>query len=161
MQNVRLLLLGLWLGAAIFFSAAVAPAAFGVLRNYHITNASEVAGALVTRTLSVINTAGVGIAVILLITAFLLKKASKKTLYAELVLLALTAGCCAIGQWMVSPRMVVLRTSLMVPIDQVARDHPTRIAFDNLHQYSVALLTIAMLASLIVFFLIARRRSTT
>jgi hypothetical protein len=160
MQNVRLLLLGLWLGAAIFFSAAVAPAAFGVLRNYHITNASEVAGALVTRTLSVINTAGFMVAVFLLVTAFLFKQ-TKKTFYAELVLLALTAGCCAIGQWMISPRMVALRTSLMVPMDQVARDHPTRIAFDNLHQYSVALLTIAMLASLIAFFLIARRRSTT
>ena len=161
MQNIRLLLLGLWLGAAIFFSAAVAPAAFGVLRNYHIANASEIAGALVTRTLAVVNTAGFVIAIFLLITAFLLRNASKKTFYAEMVLLALTAGCCAIGQWIISPKMVALRTSLPAPIDQVARDHPTRIAFDNLHQYSVALLTIAMLASLITFFLIARRRSTT
>ncbi|MEA2203493.1 MAG: hypothetical protein QOE77_269 [Blastocatellia bacterium] len=161
MQNVRLLLLGLWLGAAIFFSAVVAPAAFRVMLNYDLNNAREVAGALVTRTLSVINTTGFVTAIFLLITAFLLKKASKGTFYGETLLLALTAGCCAIGQWIVSPKMVALRTSLPQPIDQVARDHPTRIAFDNLHQYSVALLTIAMLASLIAFFLIARRRSIT
>ena len=45
---VRLLLLGLWLGAAMFFSFAVAPSAFAVLP------ARELAGAIVTRTIGIV-----------------------------------------------------------------------------------------------------------
>ena len=58
LNNIRLLLLASWLGAAVFFSAAVAPSAFRVLKAFSLPNASEMAGAIVTRTLSVINTSG-------------------------------------------------------------------------------------------------------
>ncbi len=54
-RQMRLLLLGMWLGAAIFFGAAVAPALFGVLRNAGLANASELAGSIVARLLQFIN----------------------------------------------------------------------------------------------------------
>jgi hypothetical protein len=162
MQNIRLLLLASWLGAALFFSAAVAPTAFRVLRSFQLANASEIAGGIVTSTLAAINTTGFVIAILLLITALLFHRPARKgLLYAEILLLSLIAIATAISQWFISPRMLALRTSLPAPIDQVARDHPTRIAFDSLHGYSVALLSIAMLASLITFFLITRRRLRT
>src|SRR2546421_11560834 len=43
-RDVRLLLIALWLGGAVFFSAAVAPIAFSVLRSRNVVYANEVAG---------------------------------------------------------------------------------------------------------------------
>ena len=158
MQHLRLLLLGLWLGAALFFSATVAPAVFSVLRSFQLANAGEIAGGIVTRTLTTVNTCGFVIGVLLLLTAVLFKRpAAKRGWYAELALLAVLMLATGASQWIISPKMVALRASFGVPIDQVARDNPGRVAFDALHGYSVALLAVGMLASLIAFFLIARR----
>jgi hypothetical protein len=48
-NDIRLLLVGLWLGAAMFFSAVVAPSAFSVLRTVHLSNSGEIAGNIVNR----------------------------------------------------------------------------------------------------------------
>src|SRR5438067_2233687 len=50
-RDVRLLLIAIWLGAAVGFSFAVAPSAFVVLPTH------ELAGNLVTRTLGIVNVA--------------------------------------------------------------------------------------------------------
>ena len=67
LSDIRLLLLGLWLGAACFF-IAVAQSAFAVLP------AREIAGAVVGRTLSVLNYSGIGVALILLLTSLVVRK---------------------------------------------------------------------------------------
>ena len=59
-RAVRLLLLAAWVGAAIFFSAIVAPALFAVLPT------RELAGAVVGRVLPMLNWAGLIIALALL-----------------------------------------------------------------------------------------------
>lgn len=61
-SDIRLLLLAIWLGAAVFF-IAVAQAAFGVLEQ------RELAGAVVNRTLSVLQYGGMGIATVLVLTS--------------------------------------------------------------------------------------------
>lgn len=161
-NNIRLFLLAGWLGAALFFSAVVAPAVFGVLRSFQLANTNEVAGSIVTRTLSVINLSGFVIGVLLFLTAFLFRRsASKRALYAETALLATLSLLTAASQWVISPKMLALRAALPVPIDQIAREDVRRLAFDSLHGYSVALLAVSMLASLVAFFLIARRRPKT
>ncbi len=76
----------------------------------------------------------------------------------RLFLLALVAILTAASQWWISPKMLSLRAAMPAPIDQVAHTDPRHIAFDSLHHYSVALLALAMLASLIASILIARRR---
>src|SRR2546430_15379714 len=58
LKPLRPLLLGLWLGSAIFFGAAVAPNLFGVLRAANLANANELAGTIVTRLLAIINRGG-------------------------------------------------------------------------------------------------------
>src|SRR5260370_5676562 len=67
---LRLLLLGLWLGAAIFFGAAVAPALFAVLRGANLANPNELAGTIVSRLLSIINRGGFEISLFLIVTAY-------------------------------------------------------------------------------------------
>ena len=41
---LRLLLVSLWLGAAVFFSSVVAPSVFSVLRAFQVPNVGEIAG---------------------------------------------------------------------------------------------------------------------
>ena len=92
MNSLRLFLLALWLGAALFFSVNVAPAVFSVLRSFQLANASEIAGTIVTRTLAVVNLSGFAISLFLLVTAFLFKRpASEAAFSVETILLALVA----------------------------------------------------------------------
>src|SRR5438874_2324478 len=63
LQDARLLLIAVWLGASVFFSFVVAPSAFAVLP------ARELAGNLVTRTLGIVNVAGFIISLLLIASA--------------------------------------------------------------------------------------------
>lgn len=154
--DARLLLLGVWLGAAMFFSFAVAPSAFAVLP------ARELAGAIVTRTISVVNVAGLFVGLLLLATAFAGRgaraAAARRRAWAlEVGALALLALATGIGHWVIAARMQALRLSMGRPIDELAQNDPVRLAFNNLHGYSVAAMTTAMLAAIVAFILIARR----
>jgi hypothetical protein len=150
--DVRLLLLGMWVGAAMFFSFAVAPSAFIVLP------ARELAGAIVTRTIGIVNVGGFIIGLLLLATAFAGRGAARKRAWLlEVCALALLALATGIGHWLISARMQALRLSMGRPIDELAQSDPLRLAFNDLHGYSVAAMTTAMLAGIVAFILIARR----
>jgi hypothetical protein len=158
LHNIRLLLLGAWVGAAVFFSAVVAPNAFRVLRSYSLTNASEIAGSIVSRTLYVINVSGFIIGLLLLLTALALKQSYGRRAYLiQLVLLTIVTGTTAIGEWFIARKIRALRASASIPIDQLVSSDPVRVAFDALHGYSVAALSIAIIAALFAFFVLAKR----
>lgn len=151
--DVRLLLLGVWTGAAMLFSFAVAPSAFAVLP------ARELAGAIVTRIIAVVNVSGLVVSLLLLATAFARRRgaAGRRAWAMEVCALALLALATGIGHWFVSARMAALRVAMGRPIDEVAAGDPLRVAFNSLHGYSVAAMTTAMLAAVVAFILIARR----
>lgn len=155
-RYLRLILLGLWLGAAIFFGAGVAPAVFGVLRGAQLINANELAGSIVTRLLTIINTGGFEISLFLLVTAFFVSKnEGRLKRVAEVISLTIMAIMTGVSQWVISARMLAIRGALQVPIDQIARDDSRRVAFDALHAYSVAGMGVVVIAGLIAFFLIS------
>jgi hypothetical protein len=157
LKNICLLLLAAWLGAAVFFSVVVAPAAFSVLRMYQLPNSSEIAGAIVSRSLAAINLSGFCVGVLLLVMLFLRRKSGRRW---ELLLQFITIGVatlmCAIGEWVIAARMRALRGAMILPIDRLAQEDPGRIAFSALHRYSVMVLAVAMIASLIGCLLLAR-----
>ena len=158
--DVRLLLIALWLGGAVFFSAVVAPSAFGVLRARGVAYANEAAGSIVTRTLSVVNTGGFIIALLLLLSAFLFRRGVKRrAVLAETLSLSIVAVATGIGQWIIAARMLALRTAMGRPIDDVAADDPLRLSFASLHGYSVTALSLAIIAAAVALLLIARRKS--
>ena len=157
LNDLRLLLIGLWLGAAVFFSSVVAPSVFAVLRAYQLPNVGEIAGALVTRTLSVVNVSGFIISMFLIVTAIVLGGLGKRSYFLELASLILMAVSTGIGQWVIAAKMRALRVAMVLPIDQVPFDDPRRVAFNQLHGYSVTALSIAMIAALIAFLTIAYR----
>ena len=153
----RLILLACWFGAALFFGAVVAPAAFGVLRSFGLSNANEIAGSIVTRSLSVINIAGFLIAVLLLVTLFLRRSsAGRVNLIVEGICIAVIALATGVGHWVIAARMRALRAAMVLPIDQIAIDDSRRIEFNSLHGYSVNALGLAMIAALVALVLMAR-----
>ena len=157
LNNLRMSLLAAWLGAAIYFSAVVAPSAFAVLRSFSLTNAGEIAGTIVTRTLSVINVSGLLLSLLLLVTAFVVKRARSRWLFVlQIVLLVIIAIATAIGEWVIAAKMRGLRLAMHGQIDQLPLSDPNRMAFAALHGYSVMALGIAMIAGLIVLFVMAR-----
>lgn len=158
LRDVRLLLVSLWLGGAVFFSATVAPSAFAVLRARNVPYANEAAGAIVTRTLAVVNIAGFVIALFLLASAFLFRKRTTRRAFAmETISSALMALATGVGQWLIAARMIALRAAMGRPIDDVAVDDSLRISFNSLHGYSVAALGVAIIAAAVTLLLIARR----
>jgi hypothetical protein len=160
-DRIKASLLSLWLGAALFFSAVVAPAVFGVLRQFAITNAGEIAGAIVSRSLTVINVSGFLISLILLAATLFFTRNRNLMFWVKAVLLAVIVGGTAIGKWVVAARMSALRPALAIPINQfVLKDDPRLVAFNQLHSYSVALLSAAMIAaSLFIIVSVVRRRA--
>src|ERR1051326_8144133 len=102
-QKLRTLLLGMWLGAAIFFGAAVAPALFGVMRGAGLVNANELAGSVVSRLLSFLNKGGFEIALFALVTAFFVNRNQKLALrMVEVLSLLVMAIMSAVSQWVVT-----------------------------------------------------------
>lgn len=152
-SDLRLLLLSIWLGSAVFF-IAVAQTAFAVLPQ------RELAGAVVNRTLSILNFAGIGLAVLLILTSFIAaKNANRVSVWIERFLLLILAAACAIGQFVIGFWLSVLRGQMGKPVDEVAADDPLRVQFNNLHEWSVWVLVAGMAAALIAFFIIANRKA--
>ena len=155
-NHLRLLLLGMWLGAALFFSAVVAPGAFAVLRSYQIANAGEIAGALVNRSLAVINVGGFVIGVLLLVSGLLMRRqGGARSHIVEWFSLLLMTLATAVGNWVIAARLHALRLTLSTPVEQLPPANPQRILFDSLHSYSVKALSVAMIAALAVFVMLA------
>ena len=154
-SDLRLLLLSIWLGSAVYF-IAVAQSAFAVLPQ------RELAGALVNRTLSILNFGGFAIALILLATSFLwIGNVRRVWIWVERLLLMIVAATCAIGQFVIGLWLSMIRGQMGRPIDEIPADDPLRIQFDNLHNWSEWVLIIGMAAALIAFFIMANRRSGT
>ncbi len=159
LNNVRMLLLAAWLGAAIFFSAAVAPSAFAVLRSFSLTNAGEIAGSIVTRTLSVVNISGfvVEFAVARHGVCAQEEYCGVGRSFFRSILLVIMAIATAVGEWVIAAKMRGLRAAMHGQIDQLPLTDANRMAFAALHGYSVAALGVAIIAALIAFFVMAKR----
>jgi hypothetical protein len=63
----------------------------------------------------------------------------------------------AVGEWVIAAKMRGIRATLHTTIDQLPASDPSRVAFDALHGYSVTSLSIAIIAALVAFFVIANR----
>ena len=154
---VKLILLSAWVGATLFFGAVVAPAAFGVLRSFELPNANEIAGSIVTRSVSVVNITGFIFGLFILLCFFLTARPKGLRFLFELLSAGIFVLATGVGHWVIAARMRALRVAMILPIDQVRPDDPRRIEFNNLHVYSVNTLLLAMIAALVTIILISIR----
>lgn len=154
LSKIELLLIGLWLGAAVFFSFAVAPSVFSVLPE------REWAGFVVNRVLTIINFSGLAISLILLFMSFI-PRGEAKAIWAwiQRLLLFLVALACGAGQAIIGFYLEHIRKLSDVPISELADDNAIKIQFDMWHQYSVWVLFGGMIAALLAFFIISRNYS--
>lgn len=136
------LVLAVWIGAGLFFTAVVAPAAFRALPT------RALAGALVGRVLPVLFAVGIvaGIAVALIALA---EPAAAWGRLGRLVSGVLIAALCAVGQFVIGGRIERLRASLGTTLDSLPTGDPGRVAFGRLHGLSVLTLGTAGIIALL------------
>lgn len=137
------------------FFIAVAQVAFSVLTE------RELAGAIVGRSLTVLNFSGMAIAVLILLMSFLTARGTNLALaWIDRLLILIVAVACAVGQFVIGYMISSVRSQMGgKKIDEFAVDDPLRIQFNQAHEYSVWVLGAAMIAGLIAFFIIANRRA--
>jgi hypothetical protein len=138
------LAIALWLGAALFLAAVVAPAAFAVLPS------RTLAGQFIGRILSALFVAGLLTGLASLVLSAIEKGGRRRIIRS--VGSALMAFACAMAQFSVAPRISRLRESAGAALDSLARDNPVRAEFAHLHMMSVAWLAVAMLAATATIF---------
>ena len=144
---IEVILLAAWLGAAIFFSAVVAQAAFAVLPT------RTLAGALVGRVLPVLFFAGMVLGALIFAIEGLwgIGWFSGRGVAGLLVVLA-----CAVAQFIVGARIDRIREEIGGPIDALSPTDPRRLAFGRLHAISVGWLGVAIVAALVALILASR-----
>ncbi|MBA4071582.1 MAG: hypothetical protein C0497_07065 [Gemmatimonas sp.] len=140
-----LILVALWLGAALLTVTVVAPGAFAVLPT------RALAGEMVGRVLPVVFAGAILVPAAVLAIVPAVRRSG----------LAVTAGgaaavAAAVALWVVNPRIAALRAAAVMPIDQLAASDPRRTLFGLWHGVSVALLGLAMLAIAALLVLLAR-----
>jgi len=130
-----------------------------VLRSFALSNSGEIAGAIVNRSLSVVNIAGFIVGIFLLLTLFVRRGSQGRIAFLlECLSVVVIVVGTGVGHWLIAAKMRALRIAMAIPIDQVAPDDPRRMAFNDLHGYSVKALGLAMIAALIAMTLISRRQ---
>ncbi len=140
--------LGAWIGALLYFSAIVAPAAFSVLT-------ADQAGALVGLTLGRLHLMGIVAGVIyLLVTAIWARSAGALLRPAPLLVLAMVV-LTFISQFWLSGTMDALRVQ-MGSVSVTSATNQLRVSFDRLHRISVNLELIVLIAGLLALFFTSR-----
>jgi len=129
-----IVLVSLWLGAALLTVTVVAPGAFAVLPT------RALAGDMVGRVLPVLFAGAVVVPVLALA---MVPRTSRTALAMVAGGVAVVAACLAL--FVVDPRLAALR-ALVGFIDQLPPADPRRTLFGLLHAASVALLGVALLA---------------
>jgi len=144
---IEIILLAAWLGAAVFFSAVVAQAAFAVLPT------RTLAGALVGRVLPVLFFSGMILGLVIVVIEALW---GSGWLSGRGIAGVLVTAACTVAQFVVGARIERVRDAIGGPIDALALSDPRRQAFGRLHAFSVGWLGVAIIAALVALVLAAR-----
>jgi uncharacterized membrane protein len=148
-----LLSLVVWLGGIIFFAFVLAPTVFAVLPT------RELAGSVVSRSLTLLHGMGVASGVVFAFTSMLHSRLSAGTAQPFSARHLLVFGMIVltlVSQFGVSGKMIALRTEMGV-IDNVPRNDARRLEFNRLHQWSTRLEGAVFLLGLALLYLTARR----
>ena len=143
------LVLGLWLGALIFFGAVLAPIAFSQLPPLFATPAAGIhaAGMVVGGSLVRLHWIGLFCGLIFLVVS-VLARAHYRTIIPQALLVLVMMLLTAYSQFSIIPRMDTARDSVGGNVDAVAANNPGREIFDRLHQQSVHVEALVLLCGL-------------
>ncbi len=153
LRFLRVLALGAWIGAIIYFAAVVTQGAFSVLPS------QDEAGLLVGYTLGGLHLMGLIAAMIFIVASVALTKSLRAFIEPAVIGVILMAVLTIASQNYVIPRMNVLRTR-MVSIQATPGNDPRRVEFDRFHHISVDLEGAVLLLGLVALFLATKDRKT-
>ena len=146
---LRLLALGCWIGAIIYFVAVVPRGAFAVL------STRDEAGLVVGHTLSGLHMMGLIAAAVFVIASLARRKFVRAFVEPVVLGVILMAALTAASQYVVSPRMDALRRQ-MGSVEATPPTDPRRAEFDRLHSTSVDLEGAVLVLGLVALFLAGR-----
>jgi hypothetical protein len=143
------LVLGLWLGALVFFGAILAPIAFSQLPPLFATPAAGIhaAGMVVGDSLVRLHWIGLFCGLIFLVVS-VLARAHYRTIIPQALLVLVMMLLTGYSQFSIIPRMDTARDSVGGNVDAVAANNPGRQIFDRLHQRSVHVEGLVLLCGL-------------
>ena len=153
LRFLRVLALGAWVGAIVYFAAVVTQGAFAVL------SSRDEAGLLVGFTLGGLHLMGVIAAAIFVAATVALAKSLRAFAEPALLGVILMAALTIVLQSYVIPKMALLRGQ-MGSVDAAPASDPRRAAFDRLHRVSVDIEGGVLIIGLISLFLAVRRESS-
>jgi uncharacterized membrane protein len=148
-----LLALITWIGGIIFFSFVLAPTVFTVLPTV------ELAGNVVSRSLTSLHWMGLVAGVIFLVASLALHRKSQahsKLNAATHILVLLMLVLTAISQFVITPRMRVLRHEMRA-MENTPYSDERRVEFDRLHGWSTRAEGGVFFCGLVVVVLTAKR----
>jgi hypothetical protein len=143
------LVLGLWLGALVFFGAVLAPIAFSQLPPLFPTPAAGIhaAGLVVGGSLVRLHWIGLFCGLIFLVVS-VVARAHYRTILPQAVLVLAMMLLTAYSQFSIIPRMDTARDSVGGNVAAVAPGNPGREIFDRLHERSVHVEGLVLLCGL-------------
>lgn len=152
LRFAKVLALGAWIGAIIYFASVVTRGAFAVLPN------RDQAGLLVGFTLGGLHVMGLIAALVFVIASLASGKSLRTLIDAAVLIVILMAVLTIASQSYVIPRMNFLRAQ-MVSVEATPASDPRRAQFDRLHTASVDIEGGVLVAGLIALFLAMREKS--
>jgi Domain of unknown function (DUF4149) len=152
LQFLRVLALGAWIGAILYFAVIVTQGAFGVLAS------RDEAGLLVGFTLSGLHVMGLIAAAVFVAASMGLGKSPRAFVEPAVLGVVLMAVLTIASQGYVIPKMAVLRNK-MGSVDRTPGSNPLRAEFDRLHGVSVDLEGAVLLIGLAALFATARGKA--
>jgi len=153
LQFVRVMALGAWVGAIVYFAAVVTQGAFAVLPS------RDEAGLLVGFTLAGLHLMGVIAAAVFVAASVALTKSLRAFVEPAVLGVILMAALTIASQDYVIPKMAALR-SQMGSVDATPASDARRAEFDKLHSVSVDIEGGVLTIGLISLFLAVRRESS-
>ena len=149
LRFLRLLALGAWLGAIVYFASVVTLDAFATL------STEDIAGRLIGFTLSGLHEMGLICAAVFVIASVILMKSLRAFSRPAVLLVILMALLTLAAQAYVMPKMAQLRDE-MGSVQATPVNNPRRASFERLHSASVDLEGAVLLAGLIGLFFAVR-----
>lgn len=156
LRFLALLALATWIGGLIFFPV-VAQTSFSVLPTTHL------AGMVVRNSLIELHWMGLFAGVVFLACSAVYNRValgSFRLFALSHILIILMLALTAISQFVIIPRMDVLRISAG-EVAALPASNPIRAQFDSLHAWSTRIETTVLVLGLVVLFAVARRFSSS
>jgi len=150
LRFLQIFSLGTWVGSIVFFIVFTQ----GI---FPVVNNNDLTGALVGYALGRLHVMGIIAGVVYLLATVAAEKSLGALVEPASLLVFLMIVCTMASQYGIIARMDLLKVR-MGSVSATPADHPLRVAFDRLHQYSVRIESAVLLSGLAALVLTARRK---